>query len=35
VRVSEEVVWQTPFCRLIHFKRDIDPATLRLARERL
>src|SRR5262245_35479023 len=26
VRVSEEVVWQTPFCRLIHFKRDIDPA---------
>ena len=26
-RVSEEVVWQTPFCRLLHFKRDIDPAT--------
>ena len=26
VRVSEEVVWQTPFCRLVHFKRDIDPA---------
>ena len=26
VRVSEEVVWETPFCRLLHFKRDIDPA---------
>ncbi len=26
-RVSEEVVWQTPFCRLLHFKRDINPAT--------
>jgi poly(3-hydroxybutyrate) depolymerase len=26
VNVSEEVVWQTPFCRLLHFKRDIDPA---------
>jgi poly(3-hydroxybutyrate) depolymerase len=26
VRVREEVVWQTPFCRLLHFKRDIDPA---------
>ena len=26
VKVSEEVVWQTPFCRLLHFKRDIDPA---------
>ena len=25
VRVTEEVVWQTPFCRLVHFKRDIDP----------
>ena len=25
-RVTEEVVWQTPFCRLVHFKRDIDPA---------
>ena len=25
VRVSEEVVWEHPFCRLIHFKRDIDP----------
>jgi len=24
VRVTEEVVWQTPFCRLVHFKRDID-----------
>ena len=24
--VTEEVVWQTPFCRLVHFKRDIDPA---------
>jgi poly(3-hydroxybutyrate) depolymerase len=26
VRVTEEVVWQTPFCRLVHFKRDIDRA---------
>jgi poly(3-hydroxybutyrate) depolymerase len=26
VGVKEEVVWQTPFCRLLHFKRDIDPA---------
>jgi poly(3-hydroxybutyrate) depolymerase len=26
VRVSEQVVWETPFCRLLHFKRDIDPA---------
>ena len=25
VRVTEELVWQTPFCRLVHFKRDIDP----------
>jgi poly(3-hydroxybutyrate) depolymerase len=25
VAVSEEVVWQTPFCRLVHFKRDMDP----------
>ncbi len=24
VRVREEVVWQHPFCRLIHFKRDIE-----------
>src|SRR5204863_5114026 len=27
VHVTEEVVWQTPFCRLIRFKRDIDPAS--------
>ena len=26
VKVREEIVWQTPFCRLVHFKRDIDPA---------
>ena len=26
VAVTEEIVWQTPFCRLLHFKRDIDPA---------
>jgi poly(3-hydroxybutyrate) depolymerase len=26
VRVSEEVVWQHPFCSLVHFKRDMDPA---------
>ncbi len=26
VGVREEVVWETPFCRLIHFKRDIDRA---------
>jgi len=26
VRVSERVVWQSPFCRLVHFKRDMDPA---------
>ena len=26
VRVREEVVWQHPFCRIVHFKRDIDPA---------
>jgi poly(3-hydroxybutyrate) depolymerase len=26
VRVAEQVVWETPFCRLLHFKRDIDPA---------
>ncbi len=25
VSVSEQVVWETPFCRLLHFKRDIDP----------
>jgi poly(3-hydroxybutyrate) depolymerase len=23
VRVSEEVVWASPFCRLVHFKRDL------------
>jgi poly(3-hydroxybutyrate) depolymerase len=26
VAVREEVVWQTPFCRLVHFKRDLDGA---------
>ena len=26
VGVSEEVVWQHPFCRLVHFKRNIAPA---------
>ncbi len=26
VEVAEEVVWQRPFCRLVHFKRDIDAA---------
>jgi poly(3-hydroxybutyrate) depolymerase len=26
VRVREEIVWQHPFCRLIHFKRDISSA---------
>src|SRR5262249_52358685 len=25
VRVTEEVVWQTPFCKVVHFKRAIDP----------
>jgi poly(3-hydroxybutyrate) depolymerase len=25
VGVSEEVAWQRPFCRLVHFKRDIAP----------
>ena len=25
VRVTEEVVWQTPICNLVHFKRDISP----------
>ena len=25
VTVSEEIVWQRPFCRLIHFQRDIEP----------
>jgi poly(3-hydroxybutyrate) depolymerase len=27
VAVSEEVVWQSPFCRLVHFKRDVDWTT--------
>jgi poly(3-hydroxybutyrate) depolymerase len=26
VRVSEEVAWQHPFCRLLHFKRAVSPA---------
>jgi len=26
VAVEEEIILQWPFCRLIHFKRDIDPA---------
>ncbi len=26
VSVLEEVVWQRPFCRVLHFKRDIDAA---------
>ena len=26
VKVSEQVVWETPFCRLVHFKRDIPAA---------
>ena len=26
VRVTEETVWESPFCRLGHFKRDIAPA---------
>jgi poly(3-hydroxybutyrate) depolymerase len=25
VKVSEEIVWQRPFCRLIHFARDLPP----------
>ena len=25
VTVAEEVVWQTPFCRLLRFRRDLDP----------
>ncbi|HEX6002160.1 MAG TPA: polyhydroxyalkanoate depolymerase [Hyphomicrobiaceae bacterium] len=25
VQVTEEVVWEHPFCRLVHFKRNIDP----------
>ncbi len=26
VNVTEEVVWQRPFCRLLHFKRDLNEA---------
>ncbi|VAW13345.1 Intracellular PHB depolymerase [hydrothermal vent metagenome] len=26
VAVSEEVVWHKPFCRLLHFRRDLPPA---------
>lgn len=26
VAVTEEVVWQRPFCRLVHFKRAIEPS---------
>jgi poly(3-hydroxybutyrate) depolymerase len=26
VAISEEIVWQRPFCRLIHFKRDLPTA---------
>jgi poly(3-hydroxybutyrate) depolymerase len=26
VRVTEEVVWRHPFCSLVHFKREMDPA---------
>lgn len=25
VAVTEEVVWEKPFCRLVHFKRDLPP----------
>jgi poly(3-hydroxybutyrate) depolymerase len=25
-RVTETVVWESPFCRLVHFRRDIAPA---------
>jgi poly(3-hydroxybutyrate) depolymerase len=25
VKVEQEVVWHTPFCRLVRFRRDIDP----------
>ena len=25
VAVTEEVVWQRPFCKLVHFKRDLEP----------
>lgn len=34
VSVTEEVVWQAPFCRLIHFKREL-PATGRAADPRI
>jgi poly(3-hydroxybutyrate) depolymerase len=27
VGVSEEIVWQKPFCRLVHFKRDVPAHT--------
>jgi poly(3-hydroxybutyrate) depolymerase len=26
VKVEEEIVWATPFCRLVRFRRDIDPS---------
>ena len=26
VRVEEDEVWRTPFCRLVRFRRDIDPS---------
>lgn len=28
VSVTEEVVWEKPFCRLIHFKREVDTSKL-------
>lgn len=34
VTVTEEVVWQRPFCRLIHFRRDM-PAAQRAADPRI
>ena len=34
VAVTEEVVWQRPFCRLIHFRRDL-PAEERAAQPRI
>ncbi|MCF3932350.1 polyhydroxyalkanoate depolymerase [Acuticoccus sp. M5D2P5] len=27
VDVTEEVVWERPFCRVLHFKRDLPPGT--------
>ena len=27
VEIKEETVWASPFCKLVHFKRDIQPAT--------